>query len=424
MVHPLRAQAIDPGFTEGDCAYHAVLAAGNGRVYFAIGSHRSDCHARLACYDPAAGQIAFVRDLGETLDEPGVPRAIPHGKVHVPLAESHGRVYLATMQGYYGRDRAGLGTYPGFRILAADLESGALVNVARGPARQGMVTGILDTSRRIYSGLLYPSGRFCRCDLESGRVDVLRRPCADWVLAGRIRLRVAYPVCRSLGLDAEGAVYGSCRSGVVWRAAPGGAPAVVPDVNVREGALGPVDRRGGRENFWRVVLWEPHERVFYGVHAGTQSLFRFDPDRRRIEPLARIGHPAFHASGHAPHGSQLGLTLGPHRMIYHVVHGPRPGQEAAPGVAAWLTSFHLDERVFRCHGPLETHVGERVLFAESLTSDGNGHLYSVAWVEPRYAADRERLRRLRAHASPPATRDCGYRIQLLRIDAGSTSMTT
>jgi hypothetical protein len=420
MVHPLRALAIDPGFTEGDCAYNAVLAAGNGRVYFAIGSHRPDCHARLACYEPASGQIVFIRDLGEVLDD---PRGVPHGKVHVPLTESNGRLYLATMQGYYGQ-RAGLGTYPGFRILAADLESGALVSVARGPERQGLVTGILDPSRRTFSGLLYPSGRFCRCDLESGRVDVFRRPCADWAVAGRIRLRVVYPICRSLGLDAEGAVYGSCRSGAVWRAAPGGAPAIVAGVNVRDGAYGPLDRRGGRENFWRVVLWEPRDQVFYGVHAGTQTLFRFDPDRRRIEPLARIGHPAFHASGHAPHGSQLGLTLGPNRVMYHVVHGPRPGQGDGAGVAAWLTSFHLDEQIFRCHGPLETHQGERVIFAESLTSDGNGHLYTVAWVEPRDAVERERFRRLRADASPPATRDCGYRMQLLRIDVHGTSVTT
>jgi len=164
--------------------------------------------------------------------------------------------------------------------------------------------------------------------------------------------------------------------------------------------------------------------LFYGVHAGTQSLFRFDPDRQRIEPLARIGHPAFHALGHAPRGSQLGLTLGPNRVLYHVVHGPTPGQEAADGTMAWLTSFHLDTQVFHCHGPLETHDGERVIFAESLTTDGDGNLYTIAWVEAADPAERERLRRLRAEASPSATRDCGYRIQLVQIEAESTRETT
>jgi hypothetical protein len=226
--------------------------------------------------------------------------------------------------------------------------------------------------------------------------------------AGRIRGRPVHPVCRSLGLDAEGKVYGACQDGSVWRCVPGEAPALLPGVSVLDGAVAPVDRTGREEGLWRVLVRSERERCFYGIHSGTQSLFRFDPERPRIEPLSRIGIAALHAKGHAPFRSQMGLAFGPgDRVLHHIAHGP--------GRTAWLTSYDLELGGFREHGALCTEAGERVLFAESLACGADGSLYTMAWVEVADPSRRSHYRRLRRVAANGECAGDVYRMMLLRL---------
>ena len=415
------ANAFDPGFAEGDCAYHAVLVGRDGRVFFAVSTHRLDHHARLGCFDPASRKMRFVNDLGEALGESST-LAVPHGKVHVPIAEIDGHLYLATMQGHGGGDRRGRRPYPGFRLISVDPESGRPTDVIHGPRGEGLVAGVMDGERRVYYGLTYPGGRFCRCDLRSGSLRVSGRPCADLPMAGRLRLQFVYPVCRSLGLDTDGAVYGSCRNGSIWRAEADQKPRRLPGLNVRQGVVPPLDRQGARDGFWRTIVFDQEQGCFHGIHAGTQSLFRFDPARGRIDPLCRIGVEALHDLPHAPFGSQLGLVLGPARVLYHISHGPPVSIEGRPpvGSTAYLTSYDIDRGRFRQHGPIETDAGDRVLFAESLTVDTHGNLYALAGVEVSDPAERPRYRRLRAEAAPPVSQNEVYRMMLLRIGTETT----
>lgn len=416
-MHVVPATAFDPGFPRGDCAYHSVHVASDGRVYFAIGTHHADTNARIGCFDPAASRFVFVRDIGDAIDEPTGSRMRSHGKVHVPLAEAGGRLYLATMPGA----PSGVGgrtDYPGFHILSLDIRSGELCDLVRGPRGQGLVTAIMDTDRGWYYGLTHPGGFYCRYDLGTGSLDVGKRPCFDWQMTGRLRMRPFHPVCRSLGLDAHGAVYGSCRGGGVWRAEPGGSPVRLGGLDVRDALVPPVDEPGRRDGAWRVVVPDRERGIFYGLHRATTSLFRFDPARGAVEGICRLGPRSQHATGHSPDGARLALTLGPNRVLHYISHDPaRPVDGSTrPDPVAWLTSYDIDNGIFREHGPLETTAGERVLMAESLAADPHGNLYSLAWVEPVEPAARASCDELRRRASPPLPRARVYQMMLLRID--------
>ena len=407
------ASAFDPGLPEADSAYHAVRLAGDGRLYFTLCTHRIDTHARIGCFDPATARVESVTDVGEALgdDARGV---LPQGKIHVSPTEAAGRLYMATMLGYYADDRRGRGRYPGFHVLSLELATGELSSLARGPADEGLITATLDPSRLVYHGLTYPSGLFCRYDVRADRLMTSPRPVADPPLPAMIHGRPLYPICRSLGLDDEGAVYGSGRDGAIWRAEPGGEPRLMSNVSVRDGIVPPLDATGRRDSFWRVVVWHPEERCFYGIHAGTRSLFRFDPRAALLEPLARLGP----GRGHATFGSQLGLVAAG-RTLHHIAHGPPvrvPGRPT-PRTSAYLVSYDLDRGTVTEHGPLRTETGDRVLFAESLAAGPMGDLYTVAWVEVSDAELWPRYRQLRAEACNGECAGETYRMLLLRIPA-------
>jgi hypothetical protein len=409
------ATAFDPGFAEGDSAYNALRVGADGRLYFTLCTHRIDTHARVGCFDPAAERIVFVKEIGEAVGEDATS-VVPQGKIHVSPVDVDGRLYLATMIGYYDPDLRGRRGYPGFHVLALDMRTGAWTDLVRGPEGEGLITGILDPARLVFSGLTYPSGLFCRYDVRAGTLSVSPRPCADPPLPSRIHGRPLYPICRALGLDMDGAVYGSCQDGSIWRCESGGEPRALRGLNVGQGAVPPVDRAGRAAGFWRSVVWRADEECFYGIHGGTHSLFRFDPRTRRIDPLSRLGVAASHGAGHDVFRAQLGLTCGPGRVLYHIAHGPPPrlhGRDT-PRTAAYLVSYDLGRGEFREHGPIRTEAGERVLFAESLCAGPRGELYAMGWVEVT-GEDLPRYRRLRAQASNGECHGEVYRMLLLRL---------
>lgn len=414
--HWVDAEAFDPGFDEGDSAYHAVHAAADGRIYFTISTHRPDADACVGCFDPIAQRIVFVERLTSSI--PRRSDGLGQGKIHAPLGELGGRLYFATHLGWY-RARAGRVSYPGFHILRLDPSSGQLSVLARGPEEEGWISGALDARRGIMYGLTFPTGRLCRYDIAADRLSVEWPPCVEPPTAEVCRGRPVYPVCRSLGLDGEGVLYGATRRGAIWRCAPGGQPRVLTGINVQQGIVPPVSTRGRSSSAWRAVVWDDEGHCFYGLHAGTQSLFRYAPRAGRLEPVGRLGPGVFHRMGHAPLRSQLGLTLARERVLYHIAHGPpaHVSGRPLPRTTAYLLSWNLATGQFREHGPIRTASGERVLFAESLAIDRTGALYTMAWVEVANAAERRRYARLRTGGSNGECRGEVYRMMLVRIPA-------
>ena len=244
-----------------------------------------------------------------------------------------------------------------------------------------------------------------------GELQVLSSPCSfDPNKSAR-----SEHVCRSLGLDDQGFVYGSCESGSIWRCAADGTPEFMPGVNVLEGALPPIDRRGRSRNSWREIKWDDVDRCFYGIHASTQSLFRFQPHGTRIEPLARLGAASNRQRGHSPFGAQLGLVIGQDRVIYHLAHGPPVGRGNRMRRSVHLVSYDLGRSQVADSGQVRLVSGQQVIFAESLTIDPVGNLYSVAWVEVSDPQVHKHFKRLRRIASNGECRGEVYQMSLIRI---------
>jgi hypothetical protein len=413
------SEAFDPGFDEGDCNYHSICLGSDGRVYFTLSTHRIDRHARFCCFDPKKGAMVFVRDIGEALLEEDKGNLLPQGKIHVPLTEVGGRIYFATHIGYYKKDRQGREKYPGFHIMHYDMKSDNLANVIRGPEEEGLITGQLVEKSLTYYGLTWPSGLFCRYDIVKRELQVSSPPCP-----GRPNLRETkggreLPICRALASDPEGNLYGACADGSVWRCEPASRPEFLPGVNVLQGTVEPIDKKGKANSCWREIFWNDQDHCFYGTHAGTQSLFQFDPYQKIVRPVARIGAAAFHKKGHAPHGSQLGIVMGLNSEIYHIVHGPPIQIKGRKTIlrSAYLVSYNLKLRKFNDHGPIRLQSGERVIFTESLTTDPDGNIYAVSWVEAIDPKTFSHFKRLREVAANGECQGEIYKLMLLRISA-------
>src|SRR5262245_27534258 len=287
-------EAFDPGFDEGDCNYHSICLGSDGRVYFTLSTHRIDRHARFCCFDVEKGEMAFVRDISDALLEEGKANLVPQGKIHVPLTEVNGRIYFATHTGYYKKDYQGKGKYPGFHIMYYDMKSDNLTNLIRGPEGEGLVTAQLDKQSLTYYGLTWPSGFFCRYDIAKRRLHVSSSPCRNEPNPRETKGGRELPICRALALDPKGKLYGACADGSVWYCEPYGRPEFLPGVNVLQGAVRPIDKKGQANSCWREIFWDDEDQCFYGTHAGTQSLFQFDPYQKTVHPVTRIGASAFH----------------------------------------------------------------------------------------------------------------------------------
>jgi hypothetical protein len=336
--------------------------------------------------------------------------------------EADKKLYFSTHIGYYKDDLQGRGGYPGFHLMYYDLRTDRLVDMVRGPAGEGMIATSLDASRMVMYGLTYPNSQLFRYDIKAGRLTRLPLPYDE--PAEFARKFNSMSITRLLAIDPQGRVYGSRMNGSIWRMAPGGTPAFLPGLNVRQGAVEPVDELGRFNNNWRTVLWDDKDRCFYGTHMGTQSLFRFDPERLTIQPITRLSAEAFRKRGHTVLSktmvplSQLGLAMGPRHTLYHIVHGPPielPGRTKYDTVAR-LVTYNLDTGEYKDHGPIFCQDDRRVTFAESILLHPNGDIYTVGSVEV-IGKDHNRFKALRELATAGETRGEVYKIMLVRIPA-------
>ena len=199
-------------------------------------------------------------------------------------------------------------------------------------------------------------------------------------------------------------------------------PVILPRVNICQGQSGLVDDLGRSNNNWRAILWDDKDKCFYGTHMGTQSLFRFDLDRMKIEPVTRFSAQALRETGHTCLSktkvplSQLGMAMGPKHTLYHIVHG-RPieitGRSEYNTVARLLT-YNLDSGEYRDHGPIFCQDDRRVTFAESILLHPSGDIYTVGSVEVT-GEQYNRFKQLRELATAGETRGEVYKIMLVRI---------
>jgi hypothetical protein len=370
------------GLPQMDGNWAALLAASDGKVYVGLACH--GCNGHLVFYDSKTDKMIDVGDLTRLCGENGLNRG-PQSKIHAKFGEGKdGRIYYATHGGYWW-EYARLATeegYPGAHYMAYDPKTGQVQDFGIGPRFEGLNTGAYDPKfNRIY-GLTHPRGHFVYYDVATGaKVDKGRMNNFD-------------SICRTLGIDDEGNVYGSFGAGRVYKYDP-------RTDNIRELSVQiPIRQKGislGRdynkaETAWRDVVWDPQTRKFYGVDESATILFSFDPNAGPDGEIQRLGQmcvPSFADRRDVPYAT-LSLTLGHDRKLYYAA----AGKEFDYGGSAGLAASHLityDLRSGKTADLGEMHVpdGGPVIGTNAADTGPDGTIYFVGAISVKADPDNQ-----------------------------------
>jgi hypothetical protein len=316
-----------------------------------------------------------VGNLTELCGESQVRRG-PQSKIHAKFGEGKdGRVYFGTHAGFwwnYARFATKEG-YPGAHWMAFDPKTGRVEDFGLGARNEGINTGAYDPLfNRIY-GLTHPRGHFVYFDVATRRsVD-------------KGRVNNFESICRTLGIDDEGNVYGSYGQGEVFRYNP--RTDDIEELPVRL----PIRAKGislGRdylksETAWRTVVWDRQTRQFYGVEESATILFSFNPRTNEVRRLGQLSIPSLDESRDIPYAT-LSLALGRDRKLYYGAAGREFDYSGSAGAAtSHLITWDLDSGRREDLGEMLLADGRRILGTNAADTGPDGTIYLVGAIEVR-----------------------------------------
>jgi hypothetical protein len=399
----LLARVFDSGFPDAHDSYNAIGVASDGKVYYVLSSERHDVAARMFVLDPATGQPRPLADLDEATGQKG-RHLIAQGKSHVNFVEADGRLYFATHVGFYsvvdgmettGVPPPGYARYPGGHLLAYDLATGRIDDLAVAPEQEGVLAMNVDARRRRVYALTWPTGWFFRHDLRSHETKTIGR----FFEGGENGRGDAYrTICRSLAVDPDdGSVYFTRGEGTILRYRyDGDAVETVRGDDLAKDYFGRYDPAspGTMAYNWRQTAYRAADRLFYGVHGNSGYLFSFDPRAERVELIDRITSEPSRRSGMFDQFSYgyLGFTLGPGgRTLYYLTGGPiyEAGRRVAGKSSTakgeskgredlHLVTYDVVARAYRDHGAVFYADGGRPSNVNSIAVGADGTVYTIA----------------------------------------------
>jgi hypothetical protein len=364
------------GLHEMDGNWAALLAASDGKVYAGLAYHGSDGH--LAYYDSKTDRMYDAGNLTELCGESHLKRG-PQSKIHAKFGEGKdGRIYFGTHAGYWW-DYARFATregYPGAHWMAFDPKTGRVEDFGLGVPNEGVNTGAYDPLfSRIY-GLTHPRGHFVYYDVATRRA------------VDRGRVNNFESICRTLGIDDEGNVYGSFGHGQIFRFDPrtdeiAELPARIP---IREKGVSLGRDYFKSETAWRTVVWDSQTRQFYGVDESATILFSFNPragNGGEVRRLGQLSIPAYDDSREVPYAT-LSLTLGHDRKLYYGAAGREFDYGGSTGAAtSHLITYDLKTAKREDLGEMLLEDGSRVLGTNAADTGPDGTIYMVGAIEVR-----------------------------------------
>lgn len=370
---------VFPGLEKMDGNWAALLAASDGKVYAGLAYHGGSGH--VVYFDSKTGQMNDIGDLNTLTGEAGLRRG-PQSKVHAKFGEGpDGRIYFGTHGGWWW-DYARFATkegYTGAHWMAYDPKTRRVEDFGLGVPNEGINTGAYDPKyHRIY-GLTHPRAHFVYYDI-AGRKTVDKGRISNWD-----------SVCRTLGIDDQGNVYGSFGDGQIFRYDP--RTDILADLSVHV----PIRQKGvslGRdylksETAWRTVVWDSATRRFYGVEESATILFSYDPFQGPegvVKSLGELSIPSFHDKRAVPYAT-LSLTLGHDRKLYYAAAAREFDYAASAGAApAHLLTYDLKTARTEDLGEMLMDDGRIVLGTNAADTAPDGTIYFVGAVEVRAEA--------------------------------------
>jgi hypothetical protein len=374
---PKRTVNVDfryfPGLATMDGNWAALKAGSDGKVYVGLACH--GCNGHLVYYDSVSDRMVDAGDLTTLSGEDGLGLG-PQSKIHAKFGEGKdGRIYFATHGGWWF-DYARFATpegYPGSHYMAFDPKTGKVQDFGIGPRFEGINTGAYDPKfNRIY-GLTHPRAHFVYYDVATGaKVD-----------KGRINNWDS--ICRTLGIDDEGNVYGSFGTGRIFQYDPR-----MDAIRELDAKL-PIRQKGislGRdydksETAWRVVVWDHDSKKFYGVEESASTLFSFDPaapSGNQVKVLGQMSIPGFADGRDVPYAT-LSLTLGRDRKLYYAAAGAEFDYVGSASAAvSHLMTYDLRSGKIEDQGEMRLPDGRAVLGTNAADTGPDGTIYFVGAV--------------------------------------------
>jgi hypothetical protein len=370
------ADRVFPGLERMDGNWAALFAASDGKVYAGLAYHGGGGH--LVYYDSKTDAVHDVGDLTVLCGESALHRG-PQSKIHAKFGEgADGRIYFGTHAGLwwnYARFATKEG-YPGEHWMAFDPKTGRVEDFGIGVPNEGINTGAYDPRfNRIY-GLTHPRAHFVYYDVAAhktvdlGRID-------NWE-----------SICRTLGIDDQGNVYGSFGAGQIFKYDP--RTNRIAELSVRV----PIREKGislGRDYFksetaWRTVVWDRETRRFYGVDESATILFSFDPSAGRDGEVRRLGQlciPGFEDRRDVPYAT-LSLTLSHDRKLYYGAAAREFDYGGSAGAeASHLITYDLKTGRKQDLGEMRLEDGSRVLGTNAADTGPDGTIYLIGAIEIR-----------------------------------------
>ena len=265
--------------------WSALYGAKSGKIYIGLCTHAEAAH--FYEFDPQTETMRHIVDLTELHGERG-EGINTNGKIHVRMGEdAEGNIYFGGLNEDTGPECIDPSSYLGafwYRYNPKADKVEVLGKISRHFGLLGMV--VEPKYMRLYGlaedGHLYMydiKGRYTR---DLGKVD-------DW------------DICRTIFADEEGNVYGSFPVAQIWKYDPVKDEVMdLPNIRLqydnrvlpRTMSKPMIDRKV----IWRVIEWDPREKVAYGIVRGHSMLCRYDVSKGpegSIEYLKTLTAPQY-----------------------------------------------------------------------------------------------------------------------------------
>ena len=289
--------------------WSAMYIASNNKIYIGLCTHADA--ANVYEFDIETRTMRHLANLTVLLNERG--KGIwTNGKIHVKMQELDGYVYFGSFCEDNGPPVIDARSYKGPFWFRIDMDTGDVQTLSRINSFWGLLGQCMDKERRIIYGLA-EDGHLYRYYIDDddtedmGRVD-------NW------------DICRTLFIDDKGNVYGSYPPGRIWKYDVQQdrifdlqylrLPVLLQSRTLANPML---DRRAQ----WRIIEWDPVNRLAYGIIGGSNHLFQYDVDAGRegeIEILSQLCAPQFRGKDpfKVPHAT-LAMTISqPERKVYYI----------------------------------------------------------------------------------------------------------
>jgi len=300
--------------------WSAIYIASNNKIYVGTSTHASA--ASVYEFDIATSTMRHLANLPILLDELG--KGIwTNGKIHVKMQELNGYVYFSSFCEDNGPPAIDAGSYNGAHWFRINIETGKVEVLAKVSSLWGTTGQAMDKKRRIIYGL--------------DEIGHLRRYFIDEDYTEDLGRVDNWDVCRTIFIDEDGNVYGSYPPGMIWKYDPIQERIFNLEylrlpitIDSRSMANPMLDRRAQ----WRIIEWDPVDKVAYGIIGGSNLLFKFDVNKGpgeeittpfkgpegEITPLVQMCAPAYRGGNpfNVPHAT-LAMTINQRdRKIYYI----------------------------------------------------------------------------------------------------------